>query len=246
MKLYTFGCSNTAPYHELTKGYRDYKEYKGGSFPPIWPELLSKKLGYELVNYGQPGTGNDSIFYEFCKHVNEINKGDLVIIGWTFVARYMWADIQAKKWIHMCGERDTKDDVSFETHMQIMERRMDEKTIPLFSDQIYMWINLINRVANSVGFTVKYWSSDGDIVYPKYKESSCDGLIFPCEGLTIKNVMTLFYVFDIVKMLGGERINEETNGEVDDAHWGVSGHEKVCEIFYKHINNNLNFTKALT
>jgi hypothetical protein len=46
-------------------------------------------------------------------------------------------------------------------------------------------------------------------------------------------------------MLDGEQISEETKGEVDDAHWGESGHQKVCEIFYTHIKNKLNFTKAL-
>jgi hypothetical protein len=238
MKLYTFGCSNTAPYHELTKGYRDYKKFRGGSFPPIWPELLAKKLAYELVNYAQPGTGNDSILYEFCKHVNEIKKGDLVIIGWTFNTRYMWPDKKSKKWEHLVGEYDENLDLTFPTHHEIMVNRMDKDVIPLLSEQVHMWINLINRVAESVGFTVKYWSSDGDITYPNHNG-------FPCEGLTIKNVLVHHYVFDVVRMLDGEQISEETKGEVNDAHWGESGHQKVCEIFYTHIKNKLNFTKAL-
>jgi hypothetical protein len=238
MKLYTFGCSNTAPYHELTKGYRDYKKFRGGSFPPIWPELLAEKLAFELVNYAQAGTGNDSIFYEFCKHINEIKKGDLVIIGWTFNTRYMWPDKKSKKWEHLVGEYDENLDLTFPTHHEIMVNRMDKNVIPLLSEQVHMWINLINRVAESVGFTVKYWSSDGDITYPNHNG-------FPCEGLTIKNVLVHHYVFDVVRMLDGEQISEETKGEVDDAHWGESGHQKVCEIFYTHIKNKLNFTKAL-
>jgi hypothetical protein len=115
---------------------------------------------------------------------------------------------------------------------------MDKDVIPLLSEQVHMWINLINRVAESVGFTVKYWSSDGDITYPDHNG-------FPCDGLTIKNVLVHHYVFDVVRMLDGEQISEETKGEVDDAHWGESGHQKVCEIFYTHIKNKLNFTKAL-
>jgi hypothetical protein len=238
MRLYTFGCSNTAPYHELTKGYRDYKKFRGGSFPPIWPELLAKKLAFELVNYAQHGTGNDSILYEFCKHVNEIKKGDLVIIGWTFNTRYMWPDKKSKKWEHLVGEYDENLDLTFPTHHEIMVNRMDKDVIPLLSEQVHMWINLINRVAESVGFTVKYWSSDGDITYPDHNG-------FPCDGLTIKNVLVHHYVFDVVRMLDGEQISEETKGEVNDAHWGESGHQKVCEIFYTHIKNKLNFTKAL-
>jgi hypothetical protein len=238
MKLFTFGCSNTAPYHELTKGYRDYKNFRNGEFPPTWPELLSKKLCYELINYGLPGTGNDSIFYEFCKHINEINKNDLVIIGWTFNTRYMWPDKKSKKWEHLTGEYDSSVDLTSSTHSEIIINRMDKDVIRLLTDQIYSWIDLINKVAESVGFTVKYWSSDGDIIYPDHNG-------FPCQGLTIKNVLVHHYIFDLVKMLDGERIIEETKGEVDDAHWGQSGHEKVCEIFYRHIKNNLNFTKTL-
>jgi hypothetical protein len=239
MKLYTFGCSNTAPYHELTKGYRDYKKFRGGSFPPIWSELLAEKLNCELVNYAIPGSGNDSIFYEFCKHINEIEKDDLIIIGWTFIARYMWPDIKNKEWIHISGAYNSKIELTQSTHWQIIENRMNEEAIKMYTDQIYMWINLINRVSESVGFTVKYWSSDGNIIYP-------NSLSFPFKGLNSENVLVLRqYIFEYIKILGGEKISEETKGEVDDAHWGESGHQKVCEIFYTHIKNKLNFTKDL-
>ena len=79
--LFTFGCSYTADFETNNiENYLKYKEYRGGLYPKSWPTLLSEKMGMNVKNYGIGGTGNQSIFEQFCIHCDEINENDVVIM----------------------------------------------------------------------------------------------------------------------------------------------------------------------
>ena len=91
--LFTFGCSYTADFETGNLiPYLKYKEYRGGTYPKSWPTLLSEKIGMNIKNYGLGGTGNQSIFEQFCIHCDEINENDVVIIEWSYIHRYRLAD----------------------------------------------------------------------------------------------------------------------------------------------------------
>ena len=69
--LHTFGCSYTA-YFENNNGrsqYEEYKKFRGGFYPKVWPELLSEKLGMELNNTAIGGSSNYEIFQLFFRAV---------------------------------------------------------------------------------------------------------------------------------------------------------------------------------
>lgn len=63
--LHTFGCSFTAFYLGSGHDYKDYVNFRNGSLPKTWPELLSDKLGSNLLNYGFGGNSNYEIFKHF-------------------------------------------------------------------------------------------------------------------------------------------------------------------------------------
>ena len=42
MKLFVFGCSNSAFYHTQTFTYRQYKDFRRGEFPLTWSEILAQ------------------------------------------------------------------------------------------------------------------------------------------------------------------------------------------------------------
>ena len=92
-KLYTFGCSYTEGFSEFFKSpmYLKYKEFNGGVFPKSWPDILAEKLKFDLVNYGEGAAGNQQIFNIFSKKCRELQKGDIVIIEWSFIERYRLA-----------------------------------------------------------------------------------------------------------------------------------------------------------
>ena len=77
-KLHTFGCSYTQDFIDnKIDAYIDYCNFRGGTFPLTWSEVLSSKLNFSLKNYGRSGGGNNLIFQTLCNNIEKIEKGDL-------------------------------------------------------------------------------------------------------------------------------------------------------------------------
>ena len=79
MLLYTLGCSFT------------YGEELQDPVTQSWPALLAKKIGYDVINHGKPGRGNNYIVKTAIKQVPKL-KPDLVIVAWTSCGRMEFAD----------------------------------------------------------------------------------------------------------------------------------------------------------
>ena len=84
-KLWTFGDSFTAGNGQLPG--EAYLNYKKSDEDVIWPLIISRKLGMELVNKGMGLFSNDKIIDTIITNYNFIEEGDLVIIGKTFPFR---------------------------------------------------------------------------------------------------------------------------------------------------------------
>jgi hypothetical protein len=56
-----------------------------------WPHVLGRQLGYEVVNEGRPGCGNDWSVKRTINCILEHNP-DLVVIGWTSCGRVEFND----------------------------------------------------------------------------------------------------------------------------------------------------------
>jgi hypothetical protein len=230
-KLHTFGCSYTQDFNDnKIEAYIDYCNFRGGTFPLTWPEILSNKLNLSLKNYGKGGGGNNLIFQTLCNNINEIKKDDIVIIQWTYVHRYMWVDIKKNNWNHFgAGPLNGDNSISETTHEEISYNR----THPLYVNQIYEWMKLIDVLSKSIGFELYYWSGDRDVLYP-LDESEKKNKKYLLGDLKIPRYETIFA--EIFK-LGGKTIKEETNNLVNDLHFGESAHKIMGELFYNHIEN---------
>lgn len=79
MLLYTLGDSFT------------YGEELPDPSAQCWSTLVSKHLGYNLINRGRPGCGNNYMIKTAMKEV-PILKPDLVIVAWTSCGRMEFAD----------------------------------------------------------------------------------------------------------------------------------------------------------
>jgi len=232
--LFTFGCSYTQSYEDNKSNsikYGEYYKFKGNFFPPTWSEILSNKLNFNLKNYGNGGGGNNLIFQNLCNNINEIKKNDIVIIQWTYVHRYMWVDKESDNWVHFgAGPLNGNRSISETTHEEITFNR----THPLYVNQIYEWMKLIDRLSKSVGFEVYYWSADYYVLYP-LDEIERENKKYLLGDSKFKYFETIFG--EIFK-LGGKTIKEETNGLVNDLHFGESAHKIMGELFYNHIVNH--------
>jgi len=230
-RLYTFGCSYTQDFIDnKIPNYIDYRNFRGGTFPLTWPEILSNKLNLDLKNYGRGGGGNNLIFQTLCNNINEIKKDDVVIIQWTYVHRYMWVDMKRNSWSHYgAGPLNGDTGISEATHEEVIFNR----THPLYVNQIYEWMKLIDTLSKSIEFEVYYWSGDRDLIYP-LDESEKKDKKYLLGDLKISRYET---IFEEIFKLGGKTIKEETNNLVNDLHFGESAHKITGELFYNHIKN---------
>jgi len=73
MKMWVFGQSMATAYGlEETQG---------------WPYLLSQALNAEYVNFARTSVDNLFIYHTFLENYKQINKDDIVIIGWSHPTR---------------------------------------------------------------------------------------------------------------------------------------------------------------
>ena len=79
MLLYTLGDSFT------------YGEELPDPSKQGWATLVSEQLGYDLINRGRPGCGNNYMIKTAMKEVPKL-KPDLVIVAWTSCGRMEFSD----------------------------------------------------------------------------------------------------------------------------------------------------------
>lgn len=237
--LHIFGCSFSSPYHEETDEYRRYKTFCGGSFPSTWFELLSNRMNLNLVNHGIPGAGNDMIFNRVIEQIRTIQKNDVVIIGWSFLSRFMWANHDTRKWINTNFGRNHSvlngtEDITEQTSNEIVFNRTSDNTFHLYSEVINQRMELINYISDLVGFKVFYWSCDTYVLYNREIQDRDNQRIIMGDEIYMK--WEIDNMIKLIEKNGGERIKEETNQEIFDFHLGVSGHQVMSNLFYNHIN----------
>ena len=207
--LHTFGCSHTARFE--TSGnlieYIKYKEYRGGSYPKIWPELLSEKLNLKLNNAAVGGASNYEILQSFCDNVEKFQQGDIVIIGWSYKERFRVVDYFDGTFVKVGAGYSAKVyNISKNTIDEMLFNRAHEKWL----EEIQSWEKAIRRLCNNSKVQLVFWSFDPNI----YKDS---------------------LNFDLVQ-LGAETITTETGGKVHDMHYGEKGHIVQYEYFLRLLN----------
>jgi hypothetical protein len=243
--LWTFGCSYTGEYHPLTfadgqpNNYAKFKELRGGELPEVWPHRLAKFLNLNCKNKGIGGASNSQIFLEFCNFSNEFQEGDVVVVGWTQLARFIipqniFPETRGFAPVHPNGyQYFNKQDTGLST--DTLSQMIVEKSNQLWATVIYDWQNLMMDLAKSKNFHIFFWSSDSKIIYDdldKLKNHKNYLLINAKDG-----------VISYITKAGGKTIDKETKGVIQDYHFGESGHQKQAELFYENISHNLGLDK---
>jgi hypothetical protein len=72
-----------------------------------WVALLAKEFGIEYNCYASPGSSNHTILRELLNNIQSFNKGDLVIVNWTWIDRWDMVDINDNKWVTLRANSDT-------------------------------------------------------------------------------------------------------------------------------------------
>ena len=248
--LHLFGDSFTEG-HLLDKHYTAYKEwklYRGGELPLCWGDLLSKKLDMKMNNRAVGGMSNSEIFQKICKHSDEFEKDDIVIINWSYPSRFRWAscpdEINKCRWVRLGGNPHDGSVISEDTRTDIAL----QKTLPPCIEEIYEHEMFIYEYSKSKKFEVFFWSADVDIINNLPSEKLIDRkyilhdqinnlpLKIQAENhIQINRSEMKRTIFDVFYEYGGVTVAEETNYKVYDNHLGEKGHIIQSELFHKYI-----------
>jgi|LauGreDrversion4_2_1035121.scaffolds.fasta_scaffold82354_2 hypothetical protein len=248
--LHLFGDSFTEG-HLLDKTFHPYKEwklYRGGELPLCWGDLLSNKLNMRMNNRAVGGMSNSEIFQKICKHSDEFEKDDIVIINWSYPSRFRWASCSDEnnkcRWVRLGGAPHDGTVISEDTRTDIAL----QKTLIPCIEEIYEHEKLIYEYSKSKKFEVFFWSADIDIInnlpseklidrkYILHDEINSLPLIIQGENyIRINRPELKRTIFDVFHQYGAVTVGEETNWEVQDYHLGEKGHIIQSELFYKYI-----------
>lgn len=240
--IFGFGDSFTEGNVETYEPFLQWKEYRGGNLPKDWITLLCERLKYNLINYAIGGIGNNTIFHTFCKHSHEIQKGDIVIINWTYNTRFRWAEQinNVDTWVNM-SRVDLSDDshnyyynrlstISKKTIEEILSNRFNE----LYNEEIYDYEKIIIELALLNEYQIYFWSVDVDLIY-----TQSSNLKNKKEYILSEQINKGECLLDLVYRCGGKSMPQETNFQIKDGnHMGESGHMVQSELFYNYITNS--------
>jgi hypothetical protein len=220
-KLWVFGDNNSAIFGKTKeRRFKYYKEYRGGTFPKSWSELLSKELGTELKNMAVSGQSNYDIFDMFCRCVEQIQKYDIVIIGWGYVQRFRLVDETTNGFVTIRPNQFKPEHIDNPVllngiNIDVVNSILYNRTNTQWINEVYNWEVIINLLSKLIGFKLIYWTFDKKLNKPHY--------------LSTNNFRE-----DLIR-LGAEDITTETGGKLIDSHFGEKGQFIQSDYFYKFL-----------
>ena len=188
--------------------------------------LLSRKyleFGFESKNLALGGSSNTAIFHQFISQLKNIQSGDILIFGWTVIARYRIGVIlnQSDKiaswktiWVQGLSnipEYECVDGsyVTKEIAEQIILNRSELGD--LYGSEVNEWIDFINDWAKLKGVKVIHWSW----CYNKFGYDQ-----------KLKLTMPVIHHTDLTT---------ETNGIIKDGHYGEKGHYELAQQIIEYL-----------
>lgn len=232
-KLHIFGDSFSANDWYSFLDVKKWMECMGSNELPLsWSDILKNKLGYELENHAVGGSSNDEIFDKIINKSISFKKNDIVIVNWTHLHRFRLVNFDTDQWTRLSLNVEKtnfdKNMINFIGHNQ---------THRLQIQKIYDRENMLLDYSYVKGFNIFFWSVDHRVI-----------LDLPTTFLSKKQYImhdTLLEVFNpfnghrniekILNKFGGGTIEQETNGCVEDSHFGQKGHEILSNLFYEYI-----------
>lgn len=252
--LHTYGCSFTAPYNGLDKHSPEimegYAELHGGTYPPIWPEIVAVNYQMNLKNYGSGGADNDTILSRVTNSTRSWKEGDIVIVQWSHMTRFSMAvETDQSKFLFPINASTNIYNMWIPNANESIKTYMNVQTFMLSNRQQWPWcqrlienMHIIQHVAELLKVRLYFWPNcpvlHDYILNNKYAEqqqlnkfktASGRSNIFACE--------TENQSWDLCK---GHNfaIAHETGGRLNDNHNGKAGHEHQSEYIINYINSN--------
>lgn len=212
-KLWTFGCSFT--YGDGTFEYDSYAQrYRLSEIELPWTHLLANELNLKLINRGLGGSSNESIIDRIIDSWDEIDEGDIVIIGKTWSHRFDFpkkiGSIEPQSIVYRGGESDVK-------------KWFDDLTVGIFNQE---------QIECIKSFSVEFATQ------PLYSHRHDIRFNFIKDRLIKDNKVKFCYIWDVESLWNKyETINQATNEQIRDFHWSYKGHRDFFNYLMKIIKS---------
>ena len=208
--LWVFGDSFSVPF-ERVKDVHPYVPYKGYDVK-IFSELLCKKLNLNLIDCSHGGSSNYDIFHTYIKNIERIKNDDIVIFGWTQVIRFRIA---------------SKRNDFYDVIIAVVEHMKELVDVPSKS----LYDITFNRSNNSI-----YYDELCDYVkIIKESKPNCKILNWTWVEPVFNDVYENKFYDLLIPYKKYKNIREETNGEVNDFHYGEVAHRDLYEDLLKFL-----------
>ena len=236
--LWTFGCSFTDEYSPINtnppNNYDLYAELRGGSLPTIWAKQLADKFKLNYKNKGCGAKSNYTIFYTFCDWCAQFKKGDIVIVQWTTIYRFLFANDE--NFLH-----DILPSANYTNYnMKTIEDILVNRTNSIWIEELIKFTKIINELCKEKELNIFYWSySDKEYIkYIKNNFKEFDDTTWITESKGDDKINGLL---DIIteKTNNNHTIELETKGKVLDKHLGELGHNFQANYFYNYIKKQI-------
>jgi hypothetical protein len=224
-KLWVFGDSYSEPFFKTNNmpwkiGYLKWKK----TTPKCYGEFVSEQLKLKHINLAIGGTDNYTILDTIINVLHSISKEDIIVIGWSHILRYRVVTKKNKFNTIRARSLDEVFKINDKTsYLDLSNQTLTEIAVNRNND---IYIDELNNYIKLLNFT-----------FPNNKIIHWSPFFLERKGLNTSFVNLTQY----------EKISDETNGEVDDAHFSENGHMKVAERIVHTIDNyqNLEFKKYL-
>lgn len=226
-RLVAFGCSHT--YGEgMPDNYKNGKQvqpYHQMQSKFAWPEVLGKKLGLPVVNYGKGGASNKYA----CKKVLDtpLNDIDIVVFLWTYFSRTCFWDEDGNP------KRITPEN-GYWHNLKKDSVRNDIKFCNTYYKNFFSYYNTNIEAYQQINFAKLYLDSKGIKNY----HVTCQDLPFTdlTSGDTLLNPNTKSQLtaphWNTVDLRHQPLYDRNA---LDSHHPSISAHEKIAEDIYKII-----------
>ena len=208
--IWIFGDSFSVPFETHINNKCDWAiDYFNykKEIPKTFGSVLSDLLKTDVTNLAIPGCDNYTMFHSYIKNIENIKKDDIVIIGWSEVGRFRLAS-KLNTWISFVP--------NFDNELKKMENISNQTIIEVCVNRLSdIYIDELNDFIK-----IMKYSLPNNIIYNW------------SPFLNIRNRVA--NLENIITPLG---INIETNGLVNDYHYGEIAHLNLAMYFYKKIKS---------
>ena len=154
------------------------------------------------------GCSNYSILHTYIKNIDKIKSNDILIFGWTQPIRFRIASKRNDFYdviIAVAPYMKEFIDVSIDTLNDITINR---STHSIYWDELIDYINIINKSSKESSIFHWTWVEPTKEIETNIYESKFYQLLLPFKKY--------------------KTVREETNGKVDDFHYGEVGHSELA------------------